>query len=138
MKDDKIVLSREAPGVRQEYRLRLCEQWDEVGHASMAVRAQDLRPEERLVFDVNGAAIPGESVRRMWHPDGRSTNIGRPLPAYSTLMFDLGTDRMLDGDNTLGVMLAEVDDGSGGVIVIDEIDVTVMPSLSEPTERSHS
>ena len=127
IKDDKIVLSREAPGVRQEYRLRLCEQWDEVGHACMAVRARNLRPEERLVFDVNGVAIPDGSVRRMWHADGRSTNIGRPLPAYSTLMFDLGTDCMLDGDNTLGVRLAETENGSGGDIVIDEIDVTVMP-----------
>ncbi len=128
MKDDRIVLSREAPGVRQEYRLRLCEQWDEVGHACMAVRAQNLRPEERLVFDMNGVAIPDERVRRMWHANGRSTNIGRPLPAYSTLMFDLGTDYMLDGDNTLGARLAEVENGSGGDIVIDEIDVTVMPS----------
>ena len=138
IKDDRIVLSREAPGVRQEYRLRLCEQWDEVGHACMAVRAQDLRPGERLVFDVNGVAIHDGNVRRMWHPDGRSTNIGRPLPAYSTLMFDLGTEYMLDGDNTLGVRLAEVENGSDGDIVIDEIDVTVMPSWSQPTERSRS
>ena len=39
IKDDKIVLSREAPGVRQEYRLRLCEQWDEV-HRSTAPSAE--------------------------------------------------------------------------------------------------
>ena len=93
----------------------------------MAVRAQNLRPEERLVFDVNGVAIPDESVRRMWHADGRSTNIGRPLHAYSALLFDPSTDYMLDGDNTLGVRLAEPEDGSGVDLVIDEIDVTVMP-----------
>ena len=74
----------------------------------------------------------------MWHPDGRSTNIGRPLPAYSTLMFDLGTEYMLDGDNTLGVRLAEVENGSDGDIVIDEIDVTVIPCGLQPTERSRS
>ena len=127
IKDDRIVLSREAPGVRQEYRLRLCEQWEEVGHFCIAVRARNLRPGERLVFDVNGAEIPDRSVRRMWHADGRSTNIGRPLPAYSTLLFDPGTEYMLDGDNTLGARLAEAESGSGGDIVIDEIDVIVMP-----------
>lgn len=127
IKDDKIVLDRAAPGDRHEYRLRLCERWDEIGHAYVAIRAQGLRPGENLAFDMNGAIIPPESVRRMWHADGRSANIGRPLPAYSTLLFDLDSDHVLDGDNILGVRLVEAESGAAGDIVIDEIDVTVMP-----------
>ena len=92
IKDDKILLSRETPGVRQEYRLRLCEQWDGIGYAYAALRAQHLRPGDDLAFDVNGMAVPEDSVRRMWHEAGRSTNIGRPLPAYSTVIFDLDPD----------------------------------------------
>ena len=127
IKDDKIVLSRETPGVRQEYRLRLCEQWDEIGYAYAALRAQHLRPGDNLAFDMNGVTIPDESVRRMWHESGRSTNIGRPLPAYSSLIFDLNPDDMIDGDNTLGVRLTEQEMEVYGDIVIDEIDITVMP-----------
>ena len=127
IKDDKILLSRGTPGVRQEYRLRLCEQWEEVGYAYAAVRAQNLRPGDDLAFNMNGVAVPEDSVRRMWHEAGRSTNIGRPLPAYSTVIFDLDPDVMIDGDNTLAAMLTEQEEGASGDIIIDEIDVTVMP-----------
>ena len=76
---------------------------------------------------MNGAAVPEDSVRRMWHEAGRSTNIGRPLPAYSTVIFDLDPDVMIDGDNTLAAMLTEQEEGASGDIIIDEIDVTAMP-----------
>ena len=127
IKDDKIVLSCETPGVRQEYRLRLCEQWDDIGYAYAALRAQHLRPDENLALDVNGVAVPEDNVRRMWHESGRSTNIGRPLPAYTTVIFDLDPDAMIDGDNTLGVTLTETGSDESNDIIIDEIDVTVMP-----------
>ena len=127
IKDDKILLGRDSPGVRQEYRLRLCEQWDGIGYAYAAVRARNLRPGDDLALEVNGAAVPEDSVRRMWHESGRSTNIGRPLPAYSTVLFDLDPDCMVDGDNRLAVMLTKQEAGASGDILIDEIDVTVMP-----------
>ncbi len=127
IKDDKIVISRNELGIRKEYRLRLCEQWDEIGYAYAAVRTQHLTPSETLSFDLNGAAVPTDNVRRMWHEAGRSTNIGRPLPAYSTVIFDLHPDDMIDGDNTLGVTLTQAESGEAEDILIDEIDVTVMP-----------
>ena len=127
IKDDKIVLNRETPGVRQEYRLRLCEQWDEIAYAYAAIRAQNLRPGDEVALDLNGVAVPDATVRRMWHESGRSTNIGRPLPAYSTVIFDLNPNVMIDGDNTLGVTLTNQEEGASGNILIDEFDVTVMP-----------
>jgi hypothetical protein len=127
IKDDKIVLDRTSPGQRQEYRLRLCEQWDEVKHAYIAIRAQDLRQDEQVEIDVNGTTIPAEAIRRMWHADGRSTNIGRPLPPYSTIFFDLSSEFMLDGDNVLGVTLVTASADLTEKILIDEIDVVVVP-----------
>ncbi len=127
IKDDKIVLGRDTPGVRQDYRLRLCERWDDVGYAYAALRAQHLRPGDDLALELNGVAVPEESVRRMWHESGRSTNIGRPLPAYTTVIFDLNPEHMIDGDNTLGVILTKQEEGASDDILIDEIDVTVMP-----------
>ncbi|MYB48282.1 MAG: family 10 glycosylhydrolase [Dehalococcoidia bacterium] len=127
IKDDKIVLSRDNPADKQEYRLRLCEQWDEIGYAYAALRAQNLRPGDDVALDLNGVAVPDATVRRMWHENGRSTNIGRPLPAYSTVIFDLNPDAMIDGDNTLGVTLTNQEEGASGDILIDDFDVTVMP-----------
>ena len=127
IKDDKIILDRETPGDRQEYRLRLCEQWDDIGYSYAALRAQNLRPGDEVTLDLNGATVPDDTVRRMWHQSGRSTNIGRPLPAYSTVIFDLNPAHMIDGDNTLDVTLTNQEEEASGDILIDEIDVTVMP-----------
>ena len=127
IKDDKIVLSRETAGARQEYRLRLCEQWDQIAYAYAAIRAQNLHPGDDVALDLNGVTVHGDTVRRMWHESGRSTNIGRPLPAYSTVIFDLNPNAMIDGDNTLGVTLTNQEEGASGDILIDEIDVTIMP-----------
>jgi hypothetical protein len=127
IKDDKIVLNRSKSGESQEYRLRLCEQWDELAHAYIVIRAQDLRRDELVDIELNGTTIPPEVIRRTWHPDGRSTNIGRPLPIYSTISFDLSSDFMLDGDNLLTMSLSKPEAGLAGEVLIDEIDVCVIP-----------
>lgn len=127
VKDDKIVLKRDATDDWQEYRLRLCEEWNNVGHAFAALRAQGLRPSDRIALEMNGAAAPEASIRRMWHADGRTTNIGRPLPPYSTILLNLDPSSMRDGDNILRIRLIASEDGAAGDIVIDEIDITVIP-----------
>lgn len=127
IKDDKIVLARDALGDWQEYRLRLCEEWGCVRHAFAALRAQGLRPADRIAVEMNGGAVPDASIRRMMHADGRTTNIGRPLPPYSTVLLGLDPSTMRDGDNALRVRLIESEDGSSGDVVIDEIDVTIVP-----------
>ena len=127
---DQVVLDRGGGRDRGEYRLRLCEDWGNVRRAYMAIRARDLRPGEGLEIDMNGEMIGSARISRTWHPDGRSVNIGRPLPPYSTLRFDLTADFMLDGDNLLGLRLVETDAQLGGAITIDEIDVIVLPHNS--------
>jgi hypothetical protein len=129
--DDKLVLDRSKAGGREEYRLRLCEQWDQIGHSYMVIRAQDLRAEEVVEIDINGTSIAADQIRRMWHADGRSTNIGRPLPPYSTILFDLGADFMLDGDNLLGMRLVSPQAGLADEILVDEIDVVILPEISQ-------
>ena len=137
IKDDKIVLSRETPAVRQHYRLRLCEQWDRIGYAYAALRAQNLRPGDDVALDLNGVPVPDNTVRRMWHKNGRSTNIGRPLPAYSTVIFDLNPNVMIDGDNTLGVTLTNQEEEASGNILIDEIDVPSCPEGAFGSDHVH-
>ena len=127
--DDKVLLSRSSVGERGEYRLRLCENWDDIGRAYIAIRAQDLRDDEEIAIEMNGTTIPTADIRRMWHADGRSTNIGRPLPPYSTFFFDLTPNFMLDGDNLLGLQLVRSNPDLGGQITIDEIDVIVLPVI---------
>ncbi len=127
IKDDKIVLARSRPGQRQEYRLRLCEKAVNIRHAYIAIRAQGLQADEQVQIEMNGFPIPSATIRRTWHADGRSVNIGRPLPPYSTLIFDLTPDIAIDGDNFLGIHLATPRAGLTGEIVVDEIDVRVIP-----------
>ena len=131
IKDDRMVLTRSEPGQRQEYRLRLCEQLDAVAHAYLVIRAQDLQPHEQVEIDLNGSRVPTAAVRKIWHPHGRSVNQGRPLPPYSSLFFDLTPDTAVYGDNLLGMRLVEADAASAGEILIDEIDVSVVPGAPQ-------
>ena len=45
----------------------------------------------------------------------------------SVQSFAVDPDGMVDGDNTLAAMLTKQEEGASGDILIDEIDVTVMP-----------
>ncbi len=127
IKDDKIVLIRTAPGQWHDYRIRLCEDVSRVARAYAAVRAQGLHPDEGVEIRLNGTVIPSKAIRRTWHPDGRSVNIGRPLPPYSILIFDLPPQTTIDGDNILSLRLLGPRDDKAGDILIDEIDVTAIP-----------
>jgi len=130
IKDDKIVLSRAQPYVRGGYRFRLCEDLKKVTKAYLFFRAIDLRPEETLRVDVNGVPIAEDSIDRLWDNNGRSANFGRKLPPYSTLMFELSREFTKDGDNELGVRIDRYDTERGEDIIIDEIDISVIPILA--------
>ena len=126
VRDDKILLERTEQQPYGQYHFRLYENFDEIVFAKLFFRATGLGPYDRIAVDINGTTISADSVRHIWHSDGRHPNQGRPLPAHTTCIIDLASPPIRDGDNTLGVRLLF----SGlpeGAVVIDEVEVTVLP-----------
>jgi hypothetical protein len=70
--------------------------------------------------------IAAANLRRVYHAEGRPEKFGRPLPAHTSLWFDLESPPAVNGDNTLGVTLVTTRDGPADV-VIEEVEVVVMP-----------
>ena len=126
VRDTKIHLERTEKQPYGQYHFRLYENFDEIVFAKLFFRATGLGPYDRIAVDINGTAIPADRVRHIWHSDGRHPNQGRPLPAHTTCIIDLSSPLIRDGDNALGVHLLS----SGlpeGAVVIDEVEVTVLP-----------
>ena len=100
--------------------------------SDLSTKAPGLAPmwEDEIQVDINGAIIPAANLRRVYHAEGRSKTFGRPLPAHSSLWFDLESPPAVNGDNTLGVTLLTTSDGPGDV-VIEEVEVVVMPKPAD-------
>ena len=94
----------------------------------LSTKAPGLAPlwQDAVQIDINGAIIPDANLRRVYHAEGRLEKFGRPLPAYTSLWFDLESPPAVNGDNTLGVTLVTTSDGPADV-VIEEVEVVVMP-----------
>lgn len=132
VKNDKIELSRSA-GTHGNYRFRLCEPKMGDSRVTITFAAQGLLPEDQIAISINGKPI-GE-FQRVFHPDGRLEEHGRPLPAYSSVWFESTAPPLNSWDNYLGVELTQFASVKNGSIVIDEIEVVVMPGLM--TEKRH-
>ena len=119
------MLPREA-GSRGQYRLRLCERLAENMRAVLYFSAQGLLPQDQI-----GVCFDGSEIGDMWrvfHPEGRSERFGRPLPPFSSVWFDLGGCLRDDRDHHLEVRLVRPAPDVTDDIVIDEIEVVVMPA----------
>ena len=127
VKADRMVLKRSEPYERGRYRFRLCENLGEAAVAYLYFRASGLQPDERIEVDVNGTVIAEDAIQRIWHENGRPPGFGRELPPFTEGMFVLSPDVAVDGDNTLGVRLVSHAPGLAEEIVIDELDVAVVP-----------
>jgi len=123
-KNDRLVLTRrdDACGA---YTFRLRERLADVGRATLYFTAQGLLPEDEISVNVNGVDVA--DFRRSFHPDGRLERYGRPLTAFSTVFFDLGSCPPAWCENSLGVTLLKSAQGARGEIVIDELEVIVRP-----------
>lgn len=100
---------------------------------------------DRLEIDVNGAVVPPELVRRVFRAEGQSKTDGRALEPFTLIWFALSSPPARRGLNTVGLRILEapvpddVDPRSvealdrTDAIVIEELDVTVMP---RPLRRS--
>ena len=128
VRDDKFVLNRTEKEAFGRYCFRLYEHFDKIHCAKLFFRATGLGPYDRIEVDLNGTTFPIEEVRRIWHAEGRHESRGRPLPAYTTCLVDLSSPPVVEGDNFLGVKLI-FSGVVGGDIVIDEVEVTVIPNL---------
>jgi len=129
-KDDKIVLPRKV-GSRGQYRLRLCERLTENMRAVLYFSAQGLLPQDQIGVRFDGSEVG--DLRRVFHPEGRRAQFGRPLPPFSSVWFDL-RGRPRDGrDHYLEVRLVRPASNAAEDVVIDEIEVVVMPPRRRPT-----
>ena len=101
--------------------------------ATLFARAVGLGPADRIAVRLNGAAVPDARLRRIHHREGRPENGGRALPPHTTCVIDLTPDLVVAGDNELAVTLlfsgmAALSAADGQAIVIDEVDVTIVPA----------
>ena len=125
VKDDKLTLTREV-GSTGAYRFRLCEGGTHGTQAVLYFTAQGLLPEDTIVVAINGTEI--RDFQRVFHADGRLETFGRPLPPFSTVWFNLSQDSLNNGDNHLKVEFTHSTDDTNGEVVIDEVEVVVMPA----------
>ena len=125
VKDDKTILTRQI-GSSGEYRFRLCEGSTQSTHAALYFTAQELLPQDKIAVKVNGTEI--QDFQRVFHADGRLEAFGRPLPPFSTVWFNLNQESLNNGDNYLKVELTHSASDADNEIVIDEVEVVVMPA----------
>ena len=125
VKDDKLTLTREV-GSTGAYRFRLCEGGTHGTQAVLYFTAQGLLPEDTISVAINGTEI--RDFQRVFHADGRLETFGRPLPPFSSVWFNLNQELLNNGDNYLTVQLTHNATDTNGEIVIDEVEVVVMPA----------
>jgi hypothetical protein len=84
-------------------------------------------PDDGIRVEVNGTEVAG--LRRGFHAEGRIKVNGRPLAPFSTGIVDLSDLPLTGRDNYLAVTLSSSAPGAEGDIVIDEVEVVVMPPI---------
>ena len=141
-KNDRLVLLRNQAGERGEYPFRLYEDGRNV-RATLFFRAVGLTGKDEVEIDLNGHKVPADRIVRVWNPHGRWDHgmewedprgfskrrwrFERPLPAFSSFWFDLKDLPLVMGINKLGLRLIRTDSDTNDEIVVDEVEVTVVP-----------
>jgi len=153
IKNDRIVLGRKL-GSNGEYRFRICEDLAQPGPvAEMIVtiagivgadkqcparlqRDGSFKPpaKDKLAFYVNGTVVPAETIKVSWPSRGRSKAYGRPFQTCSIFMFPLTSLPTVFGDNKLKAEVVAVDEQGKSEIIIDHLEVTVVPSWKRPPQ----
>ena len=134
-------------GSSGKYRLRICEDLSQPGPlAEMIVtisgiagadnqgparmqRDGSFKPpaKDKVAFYVNGTAVPPKTIKVSWPPRGRSKEYGRPFETCSIFMFPLTSLPTVFGDNVLKAEVVALDEQGEGDIIIDQLEVTVVP-----------
>ena len=132
-KNDRVVLQRQA-GANGKYRFRVCGSLADGDRANLYCTAQGLLPGDEIRVDLNGTAVG--NLQRVFHREGRLEKFGRPLPAFSTVFFELDRLSLTDRDNYLGMTLTKCAPEAEEEIVIDEVEVVVVPCSNTYTRRN--
>ena len=150
MKWQKIVLDRDMPRARGQYRCTLYEEPSQVRAATLLFRGFGMTEDDELEVRLNGGVIPpgilgrtreSDSPANEWHHtrEARGTMVkcipeqGRidfrtePELPFSTRWFRVKPADLVRGENVLEVTLVKSDSHASGRIVIDEVEVYVQP-----------
>ena len=125
VKDDKTALTRE-DGSTGTYCFRVCEQSAPGTQAVLYFTAQGLLPKDEIAVELNGTGI--QNLQRVFHADGRLETFGRPLPPFSSVWFNLNQESLNNGNNHLQIQLTHSAADTNSEVVIDEVEVVVMPA----------
>ena len=126
-KNECMSLKREVDS-SGEYRFRIAEDLGRPGVASeIYVTARKMASNDKVEFSINGDAVAANAIKSVWNPAGRPEKFGRPLAPHMSFMWRLTAPPARFGDNILGAKLAVVDGEAKEDIMIDEIEVTVLP-----------
>lgn len=132
VKRDQMVLERKV-GSQGQYRFRIAEDLSSPGiRSELLVTASRSAFGDRLKLAINGTPIRPETIKATWLKGGRREKWGRPLKPCWTYMFSLTSPPAQFGDNHLQAEVTALDEKADGDIIVDELEVTVLPPM--PTE----
>ena len=126
MKNDSIVLKRQV-GSSGEYRFRIAEDLTTPGLASELIVNAVSADNDRISFSLNGTPLPNGPIKAKRQGKGRPKNYGRFLPPYWSYMIPLTSPPAVFGDNFLRAEVTELDANGKGSIVVEELEVTIVP-----------
>ena len=106
---------------------------DKLGPARMQ-RDGTFKPpaKDKLALYVNGTVVSPKHIKVAWPPRGRSKEYGRPFETCSIFMFPLASLPTVSGDNLLKAKVVALDKQGKGDILIDQVEVTVVPAWKRP------
>ncbi|MEE2884440.1 MAG: family 10 glycosylhydrolase [Chloroflexota bacterium] len=158
-KDQRIVLSASESCPTGKFRFRFCENSDNVKYSSLLFRAYNMSGIDEVEVVLNGKAINPSDLKRRgpkrlvndiqkgWYVDyekridlksgvdksSHSTLGLSPIPyipeTFVTFWFELNADLVTFGDNFLEVLLLSGDNLRDKDIIIDEIEIKVIPEI---------
>ena len=100
--------------------------------AELIVRASKITEQDELSFSINGKAVRSGDIKTIFLGKGRPAKFGRPLGPHRTFMIALDSEMIRFGDNHLEVTVSTPDGNGADEIVIDELEVTVVPPPQNP------
>ena len=126
VKAQKIVLQRGVPHDQGEYIFRLNEDLSQAQTAMLLFRGYHMTKADQVAVQINGTAIPAKAIKSRC--DEVRLDVRTPHePPFCTHWFTLTAPPAVFGENRLTVQLLNSDPAAQEDIVIDEVEVFVIP-----------